>query len=297
MINSKNNVYEILSIHHINSSEYLCNCYKEDDITAEIVPYKREQMYDTNSSDPVLKFVSQYYYRYGHFFITDPDSSDYLFNFGTILSTTKDQLEFVYPIQEQEHLMKGIQMVKTLLLDSYNQEFIKKHFPYSIILADKITDATWEESTDYYLGIYYCIFKIQDTENIEPEEKNYISAKLNEHIWSYMATNENVPSLPAEFYQFGEGLYGTFEGMISDDAMYGKGFTGSALPGELEDVLLVYPTKGQDIGKWIKFLILTPDEEIERLVNTYEAMRIKYDLLTKALKEMGIDYKKLRYTE
>ncbi|MEY8592109.1 hypothetical protein AALK14_11735 [Butyricimonas hominis] len=286
-----------LFIISILTSILLCNCNKEDDITAEIVPYKREHMYDTNSSDPVLKFVSQYYYRYGHFFITDPDSSDYIFNFGTILSGTKDQVDFVYPTQEQEHLMKGVQMVKTLLLDSYNQEFIKKHFPYSIILADNITDIAWEETTDYYLGIYYCIFRIQDTENMEPEGKNYIAAKLNENIWSYMATNENVPSLPAGFYQFGEGLYGTFGGMISEDAMYGKGFTGSTLPGELEDFILRYPTKGQDIGKWIKFLILTPDEEIERLVNKYEAMRVKYNLLTKALKEMGIDYKKLRYTE
>ena len=278
------------------TSIFLCNCYKEDDIIAEITPYKRIDLYDTNSSDPVLKFVSQYYYRYGHFFITDPDSSDYLFSFG--VENNNSNLELTLPTQEEKHLLQGIQMVKTLLLDSYSTEFIKAHFPYSIILADDITDSKWEEPVDYYLGLYFCFFKIQDIGSMDAEEKNYVTAKLNEYIWTYIATYENVPSLPAEFYQFGEGLYGTFyEDDPSEDAMYGFGFTGSSLPGFWEDYMLWYPTKGQDIGKWIKFLIQNPDEEIERLINKYEAMRIKYDYLTKALKEMGIDYKKLRYTE
>lgn len=283
----------------ILASIFLCNCYKEDDITAEIVPYKREQMYDTNSSDPVLKFVSQYYYRYGHLFITDPDSSDYLFNFGTLKN---DDIELTLPEQEQEHLLQGIQMVKTLLLDSYNTEFIKKCFPYSIILVDNIVTMDIFTGGDltlyYYQGLYYCYFTIQDIQNMNIEEKKDVAANLNEYIWTYIGTYEDVLSLPAEFYKFGEGLYGTpYEDMLTDDALYGKGFTDNAYLGELSMLLLVYPTKGQDIGKWIKFLIRTPDEEIERLVNKYEAMRVKYDYLTKALKEMGIDYKKLRYTE
>lgn len=283
----------------ILASIFLCNCYKEDDITAEIVPYKREHMYDTNSSDPVLKFVSQYYYRYGHFFITDPDSSDYLFNFGTLKN---DDIQLTLPEQKQEHLLQGIQMVKTLLLDSYNAEFIKKCFPYSIILLDNIVTMDIFTGGDlalyYYQGLYYCYFTIQNIQNMDIEEKKDVAANLNEYIWTYISTYEDVLSLPAEFYQFGEGLYGTpYEDMLTDDALYGKGFTDNAYLGELSMLLLVYPTKGQDIGKWVKFLIRTPDEEIERLVNKYEAMRVKYDLLTKALKEMGIDYKKLRYTE
>ena len=283
----------------ILASIFLCNCYKEHEITAEIVPYKREQMYDTNSSDPVLKFVSQYYYRYGHFFITDPDSSDYLFNFGTLKN---DDIQLTLPEQKQEHLLQGIQMVETLLLDSYNTEFIKKCFPYSIILVDNIVTMdlfTGEDLTIYYYqGLYYCYFIIQDIQNMNIEEKKDVAANLNEYLWTYIGTYENVLSLPAEFYQLGEGLYGTlYEDELTEDAMYGNGFAGNALLGEFSAFFLQYPTKEQDIGKWIKFLIQTPDEEIERIINKYEAMKIKYDLLNKALKEMGIDYKKLRYTE
>ena len=57
----------------------LAGCFNEDDIHVEEQSYKRK--YDTTSTDPVWKYVSEYYYKYGKLLITDPDSSDYLFNF------------------------------------------------------------------------------------------------------------------------------------------------------------------------------------------------------------------------
>ncbi len=55
--------------------------------------------------------------------------------------------------------------------------------------------------------------------------------------------------------------------------------------------------KDEDVGTWIRFLIETPDDEIQEIINTYEAMRTKYEILVKALERVGIDYKKLRYTK
>ena len=63
------------------------------------------------------------------------------------------------------------------------------------------------------------------------------------------------------------------------------------------DIMPVFPSKGEDIGYWIGFLIDTPDDELQTLLKEYEVMQIKYNLLVTALEKMGIDYKKLRYTE
>ena len=290
--------YQFLLIIILGISFY--NCYEEDPIVAEKIPYKRVQMYDTNSTDKVLNFVSRYYYKYDHFFITDPDSSDYLYNF----SSKNESLEFNYPKQEQEHLWKGIEMIQKLVLDAYPEEFIRKHFPYSLILADDviIDPALFDAEVLSCIGRYFCIFSIQDLEQMSLEEKVAASSKLHETLWRYIGMYDEGINIPDEFYQYGESLllYGLFiqdeklEYLYEEEARYELGFPRIFL---FYDIIPVFPNKGEDIGYWISFLIDTPDDELQALLKKYEVMQIKYDLLTKALKEMGIDYKKLRYTE
>lgn len=276
------------------------NCYEEDPIVAEELPNKRVQMYEYNSTDKVLNFVSRYYYKYDHFFITDPDSSDYLYNF----SSKNESLEFNYPKQDAEHLWKGIEMMQKLVLDAYPEEFIRKHFPYSLILADDviIDPALLEEEVLSCVGRYFCIFSIQDLEQMSVEEKIAASSKLHETLWRYIGMYDEGINIPDEFYQYGESLllYGQLvqdeelEYLYEEEARYKLGFPRIFL---FYDIIPVFPNKGEDIGYWISFLIDTPDDELQAILKKYEVMQIKYDLLTKALKEMGIDYKKLRYTE
>lgn len=276
------------------------NCYEEDPIVAEELPNKRVQMYDTNSTDKVLNFVSRYYYKYDHFFITDPDSSDYLYNF----SSKNESLEFNYPKQDAEHLWKGIEMMQKLVLDAYPEEFIRKHFPYSLILADDviIDPALLEAKVLSCVGRYFCIFSIQNLEQMSVEEKIAASSKLHETLWRYIGMYDEGINIPDEFYQYGESLllYGQLvqdeelEYLYEEEARYKLGFPRIFL---FYDIIPVFPNKGEDIGYWISFLIDTPDDELQAILKKYEVMQIKYDLLTKALKEMGIDYKKLRYTE
>lgn len=290
--------YQFLLIIILGISFY--NCYEEDPIVAEEIPYKRVQMYDTNSTDKVLNFVSRYYYKYNRFFITDPDSSDYLYNF----SSKNESLEFNYPKQEQEHLWKGIEMMQKLALNAYPEEFIRKHFPYSLILADDviIDPALLNEEVLSCIGRYFCIFSIQDLEQMSLEEKVAASSKLHETLWRYIGMYDEGINIPDEFYQYGESLllYGQLiqdkelEYLYEEEARYELGFPRIFL---YYDIIPIFPNKGEDIGYWISFLIDTPDDELQALLKKYEVMQIKYDLLTKALKEMGIDYKKLRYTE
>lgn len=54
-------------------------CYENETIHADYMEYGR--IYDTTSTDPVLKYISQYYYKFGKLLIVDPDTADYIFNF------------------------------------------------------------------------------------------------------------------------------------------------------------------------------------------------------------------------
>lgn len=269
------------------------NCYEEDNIVAEKRSNKREHMYDTNSSDKIIKFVSQYYYNYDRFFITDADSSDYLYNF----MEKNDAMKVTPPVQDAEHLWKGIEMVKTLLLDSYSKQFIHDHFPYSIILTDHIYHPTFEEDVDYLAGRYFCMINVQDINTMSVEEKIYATAKLHETIWLYIGLYDEFIKLPAEFYKYGEGLYGEFAINIpleTEEDFYKVGFPLLPL---YWGAAYRFPTKEEDIGYWISFLVRTPEEKIQEIVKKYDAIRIRYNHLTIALEKAGIDYKKLKYSE
>lgn len=290
--------YQFILIILLGISFY--NCYEEDPIVAEEIPYKRVQMYDTNSSDKVLNFVSRYYYKYDHFFITDPDSSDYMYNF----SSKNESLEFTYPNQDREHLWKGIEMVQELVLNAYPEEFIRKHFPHSIMLADDVIvdPSLFGEEVLSCMGRYFCIFSIQDIDQMSVEEKNAASSKLHETLWRHIGMYDEGLNIPDEFYQYGESLllYGQaiqdddLEYLWEEEERYKLGFPRIFL---YFDIMPVFPSKGEDIGYWIGFLIDTPDDELQTLLKEYEVMQIKYNLLVTALEKMGIDYKKLRYTE
>ena len=268
------------------------SCYEEEEVVAEIVPYKRTSWYDTTSTDRIVKFVSEYYYKYDRFFITDPDSSDYWYNF----QSKYDELQVELPEQDDEHLWNGCEYVQTLLLDFYEADFIRAHFPYSIILVDNVADQLLGLPVDYFLGRYFGMVAIKDMGDLGVEEKKTYSAKLHEMVWGYIGLYDSSLGLPNEFYRFGEGSYDTqdWSGELTSEQLYEKGFTHNKVAGW---GFTWFPSKGEDIGYWMNFLITTPDDELEEILATHEAMRVKYDHLVQALGRMNVDYKKLRYTE
>lgn len=278
----------------------LWECTKEDDITAEIVPYRRT--YDIHSSDTVMRFISHYYYKYNHYFITDPDSSDYLYNFER-----KNPVFIRMPEQTTEHLLYGISYMKELFLDFYPDEFIKNHFPYSLILADSIGSGSKE--VDLYVARNFVALNIGEmTKNYTFEEKKHLSLKMH------------IEFLVNILYQYGEGLdlstffspaeklYSTRTGDYDNqkkwktEELYAVGlfYDDSWSPYYTEFV-----SKKQDLYDWLSFLwgfkvdkwSKIPDN-VDEMIATYPIMKQKYEALTKALKDgVGVDYKDLVYKE
>ena len=59
-------------------------CFDDETIHADYVAYGR--VYDTTSTDPVVKYISQYYYKYNKIIILDPLPGDYMFNFQSSMT-------------------------------------------------------------------------------------------------------------------------------------------------------------------------------------------------------------------
>ena len=279
-------------------------CSEEDDITAEIVPYRRS--YDVNSPDTVMRFVSQYYYKYNHVFITDPDSSDYLYNFES-----KNPVRMVQAEQTTEHLLYGISYMKELFLDFYPDEFIKNHFPFSLIIADSIGLTEYPQGPkDHYVTRNFVALNVGEmTKNYTFEQKKFLSLTMHlEFIVNVLYTYGNGLEL-TEFFSPGEKLYSTATGDWDNEKkwkleeLFAAGFL-------YDDKGDYYPytgfvSKSQDLKDWLSFLwgykedkwSKIPDN-VEELIDTYPVMKQKYDVLTKAIKDcIGVDYKDLIYKE
>lgn len=277
-------------------------CSDEDDITADVVPYRRS--YDVNSSDTIMRFVSQYFYKYNHVFITDPDTSDYLYNFER-----KNPVCIVQPEQTTEHLLYGISYMKELFLDFYPDEFIKNHFPFCLIIADSIGLNEYPNGPrDHYISRNFVALNVGNmTKDYTFEEKKFLSLTMHlEFIVDVLYTYGDGLEL-TNFFSPGEKLYSTTTGDWDNkkrwtlEEIYAAGFL-------YDEASSYYPytefvSKTQDLKDWLSFLwgykkdkwSKIPDN-VEELISTYPVMKQKYDVLTKAIKDcIGIDCKDLIY--
>ncbi len=283
-------------------------CFDDETIHANYVEYGRN--YDTTSTDPVLKYISQYYYKYGKLLIIDPDTADYMFNFQS-----KHDVHIVEPKQEEEHLLKGFQFLEDLFLNGYNDDVKKNLFPYAIILADTIENTYTHTYVNMYTTTYYIAFLVNDEMlSKSEEEKVEISRNWNKTFLNY-CTNKIGWTVPEEFY-----LYPTDEEFNKKENWWYPFPEGTQ--DAPADINLVWE-KGYPTGKWdwnfdenwnkvwgyslssskagylekfFEFLFTTPQETIDKAIADHEKLRKAHDILNQALKDdFGIDYRKMIY--
>lgn len=285
----------------------LPGCYNEDAIHAEEDTYKR--VYDTTSTDPVFKFVSQYYYKYGKLFIMDPDSSDYLFNFQT-----KHLLSLTAPEQSQEHLSEALDFLKKMFLNGYDEKIIKDYFPYKILLADTIR---YTGNSNDYRNIYLTEFHISFLVNEEMLNKSEADKIALSREWNYKFLAEYMAKYKGwnvndDFYLYSTDdeylknfKYETSEEWTEENFWklgYASGKIyekyGQKPDGSWGMVKVGYQFAASKAGyleDYIDFLYSSSEETLARALK-HEKFKKAYDVLVAALKEVGIDYKNIGYS-
>ena len=284
----------------------LPGCWNEDAIHVDEGSYKRA--YDTTSVDPVFKFASQYYYKYGKLLITDPDSSDYLFNFQT-----KHQLLLRAPEQSRMHLSEALDFFRKMFLNGYSDEMIKNYFPYKILLADTVCyTGSGKDYRNIFLTEYHVSFLVnEEMLKKSEEEKSTLSREWNyKFLAEYMAKYKGW-KVDEDFYLYPtDGLFYKNFKYLTDEEWTEENFweLGYA-SGKIYESYAQKPEGGWGFIKvgyqfaaskagylesFIRFLYSNPEETIARACK-HAKFKKAYDVLVAALEEMGIDYRKIGY--
>lgn len=259
------------------------SCSKEEEINAALGKNKR--VYDVNSSDPVVKYVSQFYYDYDKELLVDADSTDWLYNFQK-----KNAVKISAPDQNATVIMRGIKIVEELFLNSYPKETIKKRFPHNIIIADTIkVDGFWASDPPVDVNKFasrgYIAIRVGDKNKVFSEsEKIALSAEVHRSfLLEYFVVHRFSELDLVDFYKLGTPYYGKDKpsgGTI--ELLYQQGFVKW---GQGESWNNKYSTKLEHVKLWIEFLLTKPKEELDAIINQYPAMKINHDAMMKSLQD------------
>lgn len=284
----------------------LSSCFDEDNIHVEEQSYKR--VYDTMSTDPVVKYVSQYYYKYGKLFITDPDTSDYLFNFQW-----KNRLWLKTPEQSQEHLLAGIKFFEEVFSNSFTDDFKKEYFPFCIFLADSVVftgglSSKWEPQTMYIVETQISFLISEHTLNLSEKEKEDLSFKwLMDFLVKYCTEIRNRGlNVDNDFYNTSKEYYGRYKDYDGDaplpkEEWYQRGFLSISDSGYYNfwgdpywyTDFPSYPDT--DLSLFLKTMCTMDHDELLQIVDEYPKVKIRYECVKKALEEIGMDYRNMGY--
>lgn len=263
----------------------LAGCFDEEDIHVDLEHGSR--VYDSTSSDPVQKYLAEFYFDYGKEIILDPEVADYVYNFQN-----KNDVELV--ALNKEEWAQALDMVRELFLDSYSVKTKKDFFPVNLIIVDSIKDFSGLSPVmrDMFSSRNFAAFVMDEKKcEMTEEEKEDYSLQMHMAYLSEFCVNNERLLLKEAFYNVSAALYGLQDAFPTIEEAYEVGFVQVVQGGWWYPC----PSKLEDVEQWIEFLLTTPQEEINEIVEKYDAMRIKYQELLTALKEMGIDYANLVY--
>ena len=282
-------IYYILAF--MLGSFLLTSCFDEDPIHAELEHGKRT--YDMTSSDPVIKYISEYYFKYDKEIIFDPDTADYVFNFQE-----KNDLRLVQ--LDKSRWEEGLEWLKVNFLNYYTPETIKKSFPQSLIVADTVHYLNWSSfvAKDLYVSRNMIAFAFdKGKKNLTGTAKKNLVMSYHTNFINFCITYERIV-IGNQFYEIGSKKYGQYEygKQYTQEEAYVAGFVKVSVGKSFwtDEEYTYFPSQADDFSNFLNFLLTGEEDEITRVINTHSAMKIKYDALVSALESGGINYKMLR---
>lgn len=265
----------------------LTACYKEDPLHSERgeIPYKIE-----DSDNPALHYIYEYNQKTGVYILSDYTDVDFKWNVGS--ESNNDLIRIKDGVLDD-----AIEYVKAVLTEVYPEEFAKKYFPLKVLLADSISVST-SKSDDLLVGSgrsYIAIGRLHKGDIPTDEDKLAdIRGEVSGYLWGNYIYSNNLMTIPEGFFSPSEKYYGvSFKQeeykQYENDPDYPRkvGFWRYDPDG-------VYPCfcpkKELDISDFVKTIVTHSSAQMQELMEGYEILRIKYDILIKAVKDnCGVD--------
>ena len=275
-------------------------CEKEKFLDTELETFARK--YDVNSTDPVFKYVSEYFFKHDNQLILDPVVGDYVYNFDRVY-----KIKIVPVDQDQENLLATIDLVEELFLDKFSDVTKKKFFPKSLIIADSIYtkwnpyEELWEKPDMFYSGRHFLsIVMNDDVMAYSDEEKEKYSQELFNMV---VGDGHEKLGIDEGFYKTGEPYFMILIGFANPDwgenpdvmiPQYREtalkcGFVNVRIK-ETESfgTYVYYPTVEEDIVHILNFMNDTPESERNEIFEKYPMVKYRVNLAVDALKINGL---------
>lgn len=268
-------------------------CEKEDALNAPLGQPRRN--YDVNSTNPVFKYVSQYYADYGKELIVDPDSSDWLYNFQI-----KNKVNIFALEQNEQLLLDRLDLMNEIFFDAYSKDVIKKFFPYNIIVAENIlVPGTWSgfEQVKIFSARNFIALNTGGSDKVfTEEEKVELSLLMHLECLKQFIIMNHLESLNLEnFLISGTQYYGkTATVKVPQEELYALGIISGT--DQWYDKFTKYPTREEHAKQWVDFILKKSDTEINEIIDNYPVMKENYNFIIDELKaSINIDLNNLVY--
>ena len=288
------------------------SCYNEKPLTSELgTPFYPLE----DSSDPIDNFIYNFYNQTGVTILYDYSDMDFQWNLN---ATSLSNNVLVKP--QKSVLQDGIEYVKQILLDCYDNDFRKKYFPIKIMLADTLYRSGYTNDNVYfgdkfckYGRNYLAIGKIRQEylssvlhpDSSDPEAvaaaneiRNEARGRVNGMLIGNLMVANGLLTIPDGFFEVSEGYY---EYNVKRDNLIpeqvGIWFVDEEnslnYPMGTSNYMLT-PSKEQDVADWVRVITTHSEAQMKELMAGYDALKNKYGIITKAVKDaLGIDLQEI----
>lgn len=241
---------------------------------------------------------------------TDPDTSDYLFNFNS-----KNALWILQPEQSQVHLMAALKFFEEAFLNTFTDDFKKEVFPFQIILADSVVytgsmdvSEKWRPDS-IFITEHRIFFNISEhTLNFSEERKEKLSFDWLLTFFSKYCIELKKDGLKIDdiFYTtsqkyYGtwrsEGSYGTHKQLEKED-WYERGFLsiqGSGGSAEWGYFTHFPNYTDSDFRMFFTAMCTMDHDELMAIVAKYPRVATRYNCVKTALETIGVNYRTMGY--
>lgn len=264
------------------AASMLTACYKEAAIHSDKgeVPYKIE-----DSSDPARHYIYEYNKATGVYILSDYSDVDYSWNVSAVSDNVLVRMD-------EDALADAVDYLKQVLTEVYPEEFAKRYFPVKVLLADSVTNNSSDDEITAYGRSYIAVGRlgVEDFPKSAGDIKD-ARGRISGNLWGNIIYGNGLISIPDGFFSPSEEYYGQYVGddAGAEDSDYQKNFGFWEYdPAAVYDHML--PDRAGDVADYVRYIVTHSSAEIQALMEGYDTMKIKYNILIKAVKdECGID--------
>ena len=276
-------------------------CATEDDITPNIdtTPEYEELLKVTESSNEADKIIYDWYQKYNTAFLYKFDDNDFSWKWTGNFQRAYTKFD---PTNEEDMdmLEKQLDLIKTKLLDLYDEETLKTSLPYKVFLVKELRNSanpTSSLSSTWVLAVSngQDAMAISYLKKTSPFTASNFETELGTVFGGFFF--DKMPIKPTKFLETRPNLLANLVTLPRDPQMdadldiepdFDNKYHEANVCGYIIGYTMTYvmaPTEAQDYADYLTFLTKNPGSEIRKITNFYWRVAYRATLFMEFYKE------------